>query len=129
MRGVRTPRRRRPWGDASPRSEKLEGDVTQDSKNEVAQIRCLFRFLWYFRDSRGVATDIIVGVTNRRQVANLPPKYRKIGKGAGFGPLHSRIWRGTSAPKFRDFHSVPPTLSTTMRGRLATADDSPPPPL
>ena len=26
-------------------------------------------------------------------MANLPPKYPKIGKGTGFGPLHSRIWR------------------------------------
>ena len=71
VRGSRPPRPRRLWGDASPRSEKLEGDVTQDSENEVAQIHCLFRFLWYFRDSRGVVTDFFVGGTNRRQVANL----------------------------------------------------------
>ena len=34
------------------------------------------------------------GGTNRRQVANLSPKYPKIGKYTGFGPFYSRIWRG-----------------------------------
>ena len=42
---------------------------------------------------RGVATDFLVVGTNRRQVANLPQNTLKIGKGGGFGPLHSRIWR------------------------------------
>ena len=38
------------WGDASPAVKKLGGDVPSRSENEVAEIRCLFRFLGYFGD-------------------------------------------------------------------------------
>ena len=35
-------------GGRIPRSEKLGGDATPRFENEVAQIRCLFRFVGYF---------------------------------------------------------------------------------
>ena len=41
-------KRGRDGGDASPPMKKLGGDVLSIFENEVAQIRCLFRFLGYF---------------------------------------------------------------------------------
>ena len=40
---------------------------------------------------QGRRHGFLSGRTNRRQMANLPQNTLKIGKGIGFGPLHSRI--------------------------------------
>ena len=48
------------------------------------------------------------GTNRRRRVANLTPKYPKIRKYTGFGPLRSRIWRGRTLLTFHCGGRRPP---------------------
>ena len=67
--------------------------------NALRMAKVLYYLKIFPLQDRGVATDFWVEETNRRQVVNLPQNTLKIGKGTGFGRLHSRIW-GTSPVKF-----------------------------